>query len=946
MPEQIPQRSSPPNSLADEFAALWESGDGSPDVFAFLKGHPQAAVSERAQVLRVDQSHGWSSGSGRPVEEYLARCPDVAADERLKLELIAAEFEQRTQQGEALDVDDYLERFPDVKASLRDTLSPRSDSTVNGARAAVSETIDVPGPGISETIDVPPPKPVPSSGGETMQVDVSFGKKSPARAESPQNAPDTRRVRDTTKADVIGRFGDYELLQEIARGGMGVVYKARQVKLNRVVALKMILTGQLADDEEIARFHTEAEAAARLDHPNIVPIYEVGEHEGRHYFSMGFVEGKSLAEKVAEGPLPPREAADVMETVAEAVAYAHERKIIHRDLKPANVLMDATGQPRVTDFGLAKSTETASQLTATGQVMGTPSYMPPEQALGKLDEVGPLSDVYSLGALLYCLLTGRPPFQAANVVDTLRQVVEKEPVPPQQLNPEVDRDLETICLKCLSKEPHGRYASAAELAEELGRFLAGEPIHARPVGAAERLWRWCKRKPVVASLIALSVLLLLTGTVVSTSFAIVAHRRALEAERERENATRAVNDFFTRVSEETLLNQPGLQPLRRELLQRALSYYQEFLRTRRHDPTILDELAETFYRVGVITGEIESPSKALPYYDQGLTLARKYVAENPANRDALRTLGDLLNAKGKALVRTQRLDEAFGVYREAIDVRDRLVKRAPDRTEFQRLLANSHMNLGLVEKERGNADAARKLMEQAQEIRRRQLVRADDPKLRRDLAMGAYNLGNLLYNDQDIRVPEKYLAEAAENFEKVVAHDTRDLNNQYFLAICYRLLGELKWFEEDWDAVAVDYRKAHGRLETLAQQNPDVPEYQAALANVYLSLGELDHRQRRAAESLKAFQQALDVSERLYRQHSDVSQYRRDFAVALRAVGQAEWDTGERDRSLKNVKSARDHFRDLVEQYPDNEEYRHQLQLTESTLHTMEAPQSDRAAAP
>jgi eukaryotic-like serine/threonine-protein kinase len=262
---------------------------------------------------------------------------------------------------------------------------------------------------------------------------------------------------------------------------------ARQISLNRPVALKMILAGQLAGDDEAKRFYLEAEAAANLEHPGIVPIYEIGEHDGQHFFSMGFVEGASLAAKVADGPLPPRDAATLTMQVAETMQYAHERGVIHRDLKPANVLLDAQGQPKVTDFGLAKKLQADSSLTHTGQVMGTPSYMPPEQAEGK--EVGPAVDVYALGAILYCLLTGRPPFQAATPMDTLIQVVGQDPVPVRQLNAGVARDLETICLKCLEKEPGKRYVSAAALAEDLRRYLVGEPIAARPVGRPERAWR-------------------------------------------------------------------------------------------------------------------------------------------------------------------------------------------------------------------------------------------------------------------------------------------------------------------------------------------------------------------------------------------------------------------------------------------------------------------------
>ncbi len=336
----------------------------------------------------------------------------------------------------------------------------------------------------------------------------------------------------------IRYFGEYELLSEIARGGMGVVYRARQVRLNRIVALKMILAGQFASPADVQRFHTEAEAAAQLDHPGIVPIYEVGEHDGHHFFTMGFVDGGSLSARLQGGPLAPREAAQLVLQIAEAVQFAHERGVIHRDLKPANVLLDRQGQPRITDFGLAKNLRRDSGLTASGQVMGTPSYMPPEQAAGQIQHVQEAADVYSLGAVLYALLTGRPPFQADNLVDTLMQVIEKEPVAPTALNSRVPLDLETICLKCLEKDRQRRYDSAAALAADLGRFLRGEPIHARPIGWLHRGWRWCRRNPVVASLMMLVVVTLVTGASVSTYYAMEADKRARGETRQRQEADR------------------------------------------------------------------------------------------------------------------------------------------------------------------------------------------------------------------------------------------------------------------------------------------------------------------------------------------------------------------------------------------------------------------------
>ena len=276
---------------------------------------------------------------------------------------------------------------------------------------------------------------------------------------------------------------------------MGVVWKARQTSLNRDVALKMIRAGALASPDEVARFLREAEAAANLQHPNIVAIHEVGEHGGQHYFSMDFVAGRDLGALVKDGPLSPQRAARYVKIIAEAIHFAHQRGTLHRDLKPQNVLIDDADQPRITDFGLAKIMKDDSQLTQTGVVMGSPSYMPPEQAAGRHGDIGPASDVYSLGAMLYELLTGRPPFRGATAMATLREVMEAEPVAPRRLNADIPPDLETICLKCLEKSPSARYPTARALAEELDRFLKGEPIQARPASAIRKTVSWARRHP-------------------------------------------------------------------------------------------------------------------------------------------------------------------------------------------------------------------------------------------------------------------------------------------------------------------------------------------------------------------------------------------------------------------------------------------------------------------
>jgi tetratricopeptide (TPR) repeat protein len=436
----------------------------------------------------------------------------------------------------------------------------------------------------------------------------------------------------------------YELIEPLGHGGMGVVYKALQRALGRVVALKQIAAGLDAEPDEITRFQTEAEAAARLKHPNIVAVFDVGEQHGMPYLAMELVEGGSLADRLKAGSMPPREAAHLVTTLARAVQHAHDSGVIHRDLKPANVLVAPDGAPKIADFGLAKRLDVSAAQTGSGALLGTPQYMAPEQAAGR--HAGPAVDIYALGVVLYECLTGRPPFQAATPLEALDQVRSMDPPPPSGLRPGLPRDLETICVKCLEKEPRRRYPSAAALADDLARFLRGEPIAARPIGPGERLAKWVKRRPYQAALAALAALA--TGAALG---GLIAHnaRLAVEIERANRNAENArkqkaladtnyreargaIVAMLKEIDDPAFANLPRRSELRRALSEKALVFYDKLLAAADSpDPKVRMDTADALHEAASVMIPLGRHEAAEAYLLRSTRLYEGVAAEQPDN---------------------------------------------------------------------------------------------------------------------------------------------------------------------------------------------------------------------------------------------------------------------------------------------------------------------------
>jgi tetratricopeptide (TPR) repeat protein len=714
----------------------------------------------------------------------------------------------------------------------------------------------------------------------------------------------------------------YEVLQELGRGGMGVVYKARQTALKRLVALKVVGSGSWAGPEELARFRAEAEAVAHLHHPNIVQIYEIGEHEGRPFFSLEYVDGGSLADRLDGTPSPPRASAELVRTLALAMHAAHERGIVHRDLKPANILLefsrDPSGSalpkgsrlndvlPKIADFGLAKRLGGDSHLTHTGTIVGTPSYMAPEQAGGQVRAIGPAADVYALGAILYELLTGWPPFNGATALETLQQVQSQTPVAPTRLQPKVPRDLETICLKCLEKEPHKRYATARVLADDLGHFLAGEPIVARPASVWERTRKWAKRRPALAGLVLVLVVApVMLGVTGILSYVKLSASAAKLKQRNRD-ANEAVEDMYTKVAEEWLADEPQKDPLQKEFLEKALNYYERLTHEDSTDPEARRGAARAWFRVGQLRRIFRQTAGAAAAYAQAIAIQEKLCEEFPAERVYRQDLANSYNWMGE-LRRDSRgsLADAESYYQRALDLQQRLVDEDPGEPDYRRELARSHSNLGLVKMDTDRFDEAGNDFDRAVDLLEHLLRESPKNDVRHELARTLTNRG--VFRRTHKR-PED--AEADYRWAITLLQDVRRsgrfrVSCEYNLAILHVDLGNILLDKEDHDQALAELDQAEEILIRLVEDFPGRAHFWKKLARTYNSRGSALAEMGEERPAQDDLHKAELLLRKLVAEDADEPEYVADLGKCVGNLGLLRFQQD-------NLAAAGSHFREAV----------------------------------
>ena len=805
------------------------------------------------------------------------------------------------------------------RRTIDDVTSPSTDGGV-----APAETIALTGPN-----SVPSPPPLVASGREENQ---SFAATIDLPAGQPSSADPGNQAKSKPRGSAVlhTRVGDYEILNELGRGGMGVVYRARHKQLARDVALKMILVGAHAGEEQVARFMTEAQAVAHLQHQNIVQIFDIGDHDGLPYFSLEFVNGPSLSQKVRGQPQPPAEAARIIEILARAMQYAHDHDVLHRDLKPANILLTEDGVPKISDFGLAKRLEDDSDSgnTRTGTIMGTPSYMSPEQAGGEIAQLGPATDQYSLGAMLYELLTGRPPFLAAKAMETVLQVMREEPVPPRQLQPNSPVDLETICLKALQKDIAKRYANCHELAEDLRRFQAGEPILARPVSAPERFVRWCRRNPRVASLSGTVLFLLVAGVggllvanirirqekeqaKLERAAAVVSRDLARQKELEAKNAAEAEKEARGLADKKTdeareaqkladqnakvageqrklaldtlysvvtkvdgqLSDRDDMQKLRQELIEDAMAGLR---RVEESDTTnsLVDRsmgvghqrMADIFQKMGRSEDALNEHKRALEIFGR---LLQTDANDHWARWDAALScdkLGDLTRVLGSDAAFARAYYAQALKHRETLPADIHLDDLTP--TRIKQSLVNSFAKLYSVSLSLGDVVGARDYLRKTLEFSEA-LVAANpnNPQAKQALSGSNLLLGRLSFRLREVAAASDYYHKSLKLRQELVDADPLSVNYRRLLASTYDALGDLHLQLSSDPAAAVEqYSKAKELYEPLYAKNAKDAESQAGLASSHYRMGTALLLQSKPAEAELEFQPCLKLRQDLVAQ--------------------------------------------------------------------------------